>query len=191
MSTRKKYDHLPEDQKKSRIEQEQQQEAQELERQRQLELELQQEVEREESQRQKEAQLAKQKEMETPISIKGNRVVVPVTIGNQGVEVQALLILDTGASHTVLFRDFADQLNIIALQKALPQVAGGQRIYSEIGEVSYMKVGSRKVNKAKVMIINHEGPAVSYNGLLGMNFLKHFQYKIDFKRQVIQWLPAQ
>jgi predicted aspartyl protease len=189
---KEKYDHLPAEQKKSRLEQEQQQQEElELERQRQMELELQQAAEKEEAQRKQEEQLAKQKELETPISIKGNRIFVPVTIGNQGVEVQALLVLDTGASHTVVFRALADQLNIIALKKMLPQVAGGQRIYSELGEVSYLKVGPRKVNKAKVLIINHEGPPVSYQGLLGMNFLKNFQYNIDFKRQVIQWLPAE
>ena len=71
--------------------------------------------------------------------------------------------------------------NVPGLNEMLPQVAGGQRIYSELGEVSYLKVGPWKVNKAKVMIISHEGPPVTYNGLLGMNFLKHFQYNINYK----------
>jgi predicted aspartyl protease len=187
-----KYDHLPADQKKTQLETDRkQQQALELERQRQLERELIKAAEQEALERQRQSELAQKRNRETPVIIKGNRVFVPTLLGNNGVEVESLMLLDTGASQTVIHREIASQLNIIARKKGLSQVAGGQQIYTELGQVDYIKIGPHKLNGAIILIINHEGASVTHNGLLGMNILKHFNYHIDFENQVIVWQPAQ
>ncbi len=189
---KEKYDHLPAEQKKSKLESDQQQQqALELERQRQMALELQEAAEQEELERERLEELAKEKGQETPVIIDGNRVFVPTTIGNRGVEVETLMLLDTGASQTVVHRDIATQLNIIALKKGLSQVAGGQKIYTEIGKVDYIKIGPHKIDDTNILVINHEGAAVIHNGLLGMNVLKNFTYNIDFEHQMMVWHPAE
>ena len=150
-----------------------------------------QQAESEEKKRQ--AEHAKQKlaqNMQTRVIIEDNRILVPVTLNNNGIEMGVQLLLDTGASQIVLHREVAAKLNIIALTKGLAQVAGGRNIYVETGKISSFKVGPFEMPAATVLIINHEGEAVSYSGLLGMNFLKNVPYTIDYKNQVILWQPA-
>ena len=188
---RERYDSLSEADRSRALEMERerlQQNEQQLELERNEQLQQLQQAEEEERRRQ--AEEAKQKMMEkmqTRVIVEGNRILVPVTLVNNGIEVVVDLLLDTGASQIVLHREVAQQLNIVALKKGLAQVAGGQNIYVESGEISMFKVGPFSMQNASVLIISHEGEAVSYSGLLGMNFLKSVPYTIDYENQVIHW----
>jgi len=193
---REKYDYLPE-QDRSQARQKEREQLQRIEQEKQLQIneQLQELQQTEEMERKKQAQEAEQRlmeKMQTRVVVDGNRILVPVTLENNGIEMVVDLLLDTGASQVVLHREVAEQLNMIALKKGLAQVAGGRNIYVETGEISSFKVGPFHMQKARVMVINHEGEAVSYSGLLGMNFLKSVPYTIDYQNQVIRWqLPQQ
>ena len=185
---KEKYDHLPADQRTTARQKDQEiQRESELEHQRQIEEELQRISEQETAENLRQAQEAREQILETKVVIEGNRILVPVTLVNHGSQIETLMLLDTGASQMVIQRDIADQLNVVALRKGLSQVAGGQTIQTEMGQLSYMKVGPIKMHDPIVIIINHEGAPVKYKGLLGMNFLRNVQYSIDYKNQVIKW----
>lgn len=121
----------------------------------------------------------------------GNVVLVPVVLGYRGREIETELILDTGASMIALHRDVAGQLNIDLryFKKIKPRVAGGKLISAYVGKLNYVKAGPIKKENIYVSIIEHKGPSVPYKGLLGMNFLRDLEYRIDFENQVINWNP--
>ena len=119
----------------------------------------------------------------------GFHILVPVTLDSGGRQIQARLLLDTGASIMVLHRDLADRLKLKTTGKARLIIAGGKTLDSDIVRLDSVSVGPFKKKGLQASIIPHEGPEVQYQGLLGMNFLKGANYRIDYDRQVIQWLP--
>jgi predicted aspartyl protease len=126
-------------------------------------------------------------QIETTIIIRDNQILLPVTLGYRSSETTVLLLLDTGASITVLHGNVANNL---AIQQMTPSVlfsAEGHRIESRLAQLSYIKVGPLKKENVLVSIIEHKDPSVERQGLLGMNFLRNFEYQIDFKRRKIIW----
>ena len=127
---------------------------------------------------------------ETQITIGGNLIFVPVTLGYQDREIETTLLLDTGSSSIVLHENIADILEIDSYSYSKARGVGGIEIETKMTKLDYVKVGPHNKTNLTAHVIDYEDPKVKqFNGILGMNFLKGLGYSIDFDRQVIKWQP--
>jgi hypothetical protein len=122
----------------------------------------------------------------TRVLIEGNRILVPVRLGYRNREVQTLLLLDTGATQTTIYRS-VDQLNFWETRPSIAMVADGRTVASDTGTLEYIGVGPHKLSNFDVSVIDFHGNVELPKGLLGMNFLREVRYDIDFDNQTINW----
>ncbi len=112
-------------------------------------------------------------------------VPVEVALGNR--KVQLSLLLDTGATRTVLHRAALSKLDLPSGKKYQARVAGGGIVMSEKIKFRQINVGPHSIKQAYAMVINLQGRSLPYDGMLGMDFLKSHPYQVDFKKQTIRW----
>ncbi len=125
----------------------------------------------------------------TKVTVIGNSVLVPVTLVYQANQIEVQLLLDTGASGTVINTEIADRLNVnlSTARKTRGRVLGGAVIEARQVTLSRITVGPYTKDNAVIFVVRHEGPAAKYDGLLGMDVLRGLKYTVDLEKQIILW----
>ena len=130
---------------------------------------------------------------QTRIVVKGNVILVPATLIYGGRQVDTQLVLDTGASSTVLHAPLAERLGIEPEINTKIRVASGEMVNAQAVNMDAIRVGPHNLQGMRTLIIRHQGPQTPHQGLLGLNFLSQFPYSVDMRAMVINWgtqLPA-
>ena len=127
----------------------------------------------------------------TPVAIRNNQILVPVTVEAGGRKERITLLLDTGASQTALLETAAARLGLGESEgeEMVWEVAGGGTIVGRALTIPALTVGPHKRADMKVGIIEHQGEQPDYDGLLGMDFLGSVRYRIDAEAPAIRWNP--
>lgn len=139
---------------------------------------------------QKQAELEKKKKLEalkTPVVLENNQILVPVTLVNGEKSVTAIMLLDTGATVTNINSTLASQLEINGGKRGRVRVANGSLVKTLQTIIHSMSVGPKTVKSPLITVIEEKGPRRRFDGLLGQDFLKNFEYTIDYKSRHILW----
>lgn len=128
---------------------------------------------------------------QTPVIINGPQILVPVEVAYDNRKVALHLLLDTGASRTVLHNHALDRLDIGPDEGnvAYGVGVGGYRIKTRMIKFRSITVGPFKAESASAYVIDHRNSNVHYDGLLGMDFLRYLSYDIDYATSTIHWQP--
>ncbi len=122
-----------------------------------------------------------QKVFTAPITRRiGGTPIIQVTFNGDR---QFEMILDTGASGTVITQKMAKALAVIPVGKAKANTASAKGVEFSIGYVNSIEIGGAKVNRVAVAIAGSE----LETGLLGHDFFGN--YDITIKRNIVEFRP--
>ncbi len=114
----------------------------------------------------------------------GHSVIVGVRLNGK---VEARMVLDTGAGLLLLRREVAQSLGIktSGIEPDMEvQVADGRKVKARFVMLDKVKVREAEARNVEAAFLMEEIPGANFHdGLLGMSFLKRFNFKIDYQNQ--------
>jgi hypothetical protein len=131
--------------------------------------------------------LDRERAYQTPVMVRGNRVLVPVEIGVGNRTAHLMLLLDTGATITVLHRSAVKDLPFSPGEQINARVAGGRTVKSEKVVARFIDIGPFEIKDFPVMLITPQGSNLPFDGMLGMDFLKTHPHEVDYANELIRW----
>ena len=78
-------------------------------------------------------------------------------------------------------------MGIIPIASGKTTIADGTVIDTQKAILDYMIIGPYRMDNLQTVIIDHKNDSNMVKGLLGMNFLRKVNYKIDFAQKTIKW----
>ena len=125
------------------------------------------------------------------VEIDSDKVIVPVTIiskeSSSDTGVNLRLLMDTGASKTVIFREPANGAGIGPERTINAQMADGTIIQADLAVLDKIFIGNAFYRNVEVSVIDRFNDNLEFDGLLGMDILKRMKYEIDFTRKVMNF----
>jgi len=104
----------------------------------------------------------------------GEHLVVDVLFNGK---VSAPMMVDTGASLTMVSPKVADELGLSGGEPVQSTVADGRQVEGRYFLLDSLAVGKSRAEKTPVVVLAAPGPGAE--GLLGMSFLKNFMFQLD------------
>jgi clan AA aspartic protease (TIGR02281 family) len=117
-------------------------------------------------------------EVTVPIQRAGNLLVVQAQLNGSR---DARLILDTGASHTILSYAVARDLGVFGDQRTTTvtlKTAGGP-VQADVVRVDSIRLGDAEVRNSQAAIYDVPDAPAGVDGLLGLTFLHQFAVTLD------------
>ena len=125
-------------------------------------------------------------QLAVPLRQEGEHYLVTVNLDSQ---LDVELMLDTGASKTVIKRQVLANTGLMVFSEAdktLMNTANGQTLGYSV-QLNNVSIASLSVSSLEAVIM--ELPNFKYDGLLGMNLLSQFDFKIDQENASLNLAP--